>query len=110
MAGETAVNRDMFTTQSDMALILSTTTPKKACLGEWGGEDGERISGNALGFRLIERTHERVVPQQQDISGALSRPFNNGDLRSANHATLATAIADIYHAHNISDHIVESHH
>ena len=60
--------------------------------------------GNAIGFRAVERTHERIIPQQQDISATLSRHFNDEDLRAANHAALT-----FYHAHNLYDHIVELH-
>ena len=58
-AGEIAVKRDISSAQSETVSLLSATMPKKACLkGVGAGE------GNALGFRAVERTHERLVPQQ----------------------------------------------
>ena len=78
-------------------------------MGGTGSTDGVVSSESSLGFEAVPRKHQRVVPQQQDISAAMIRPLTNGDLRAANHTALTTAIAIFFHAHNIvSGHTVES--
>ena len=62
--GETAVKRDIATTQSDTASLMSATHPKTLCVGVGGGGGGansvEGASENALGFKIVQRTHQRV--------------------------------------------------
>ena len=96
-AGEMSVKREIAVTQSDAASLMSATMPKKACVGRVGGAgstDGAASSEKSLGFEAVRRKHQRVVPQQQDISAAIMRPLTDGDLRAANHIALTTAIAD----------------
>ena len=77
-------------TQSVTALVLSETLPKKLCICG----TGEGAPGSGLEFMPTGRSHQRVIPQQQDITAAISRPFAEGDLRAANHTAFITAIAD----------------
>ena len=112
-AREPSAKRDIAATQSDAASLLSAAMPKKACVGRVDdsvSSDGVSSVDNSLGFEKVARKHHRVLPQQQDIHAAMTRPFTDGDLRAAaaNHTALTTAIADFFHAHNISDHTVES--
>ena len=67
---------------------MSAILPKKVCVGREdaeGSSSGNGASENALGFKSVQRKHQRVIPQQQDISAAVMRPLNDGDLRAANH-------------------------
>lgn len=111
-AGELSVKREIAATQADAASLLSATMPKKACVGgrhhDTASTDGVVSVDNSLGFETVARKHHRVLPQQQDIHAAMTRPSVDGDLRKANHTALTTGIAGFFHAHNISDHTVES--
>ena len=110
-AGELSVKREIAATQSDAVSLLSAAMPKKACIGRVDNSvstDGIVSVENSLGFEKVARKHHRVLPQQQDIHAAMTRPFTDGDLRAAKHTALTTAIAIFSHAHNISDHNVES--
>ena len=46
-------------------------------------------------------------PTQPDITAAMERS-SSADVRVVNHALLTTSIADLFHAHNIPDSVVES--
>ena len=111
-AGELSVKREIAATQAEAASLLSVTMPKKACVGgrhhDTASTDGVMSVDNSLGFETVARKHHRVLPQQLDIHAAMTRPSRDGDLRKVNHTALTTAIADFFHAHNISDHTVES--
>ena len=96
-AGELSVKREIAATQSDVASLLSAAMPKKACVGRVDdsvSSGGVSSVDNSLGFEKVARKHHRVLPQQQDIHAAMTRPFTDGDLRAANHTALTTAIAD----------------
>ena len=55
----------------------------------------------------VNYAHERVVPIQQDIEAAMQKQSADGNICATSHALPTMAIADFFHAHNISDAIVD---
>ena len=87
--------------QSAVAASLIGSFPKKACVG------GMKTN-SPMGFEVVPRTHECVQGGQMSIHVALSRPRVQPDLRDFNNANLTMVIADLWHAKNLSDLVVET--
>lgn len=87
--------------QSVAAASLIQLFPKKVCVV------GAKAN-SSLGFEVVPRTHECVQGGQMSIHVALSRPRVQPDLRDFNNTNLTMVIADLWHAKNLSDLVVET--
>ena len=81
--------------QAESSALLLQSHPKQACV--------DAKPNIMLGFEVVLQTHERLGGGHMAIDAALSRPQVQQDLRALNSFNLTLAIADLFHAKNLSD-------
>ena len=93
------VGESVATTQQVVAESIISSSFKKIC-----------VSGSlkeALRAEVLFRAHKRIILSQMSIDAALPKQFIQADLRAANNARLTTVVADMCHAENLQDCLVD---
>ena len=93
-----------------------STVTTSALVSSTSNSTSNSTSSNALGFAVLpRRKHARLLngrreDNQPSVEAALIRAHSRthpSDIRVSNNSKLEMAIADLFHAENISDMIVE---